>query len=370
MSSDHYSTVTEKTIRDHISKTLTAAGHKCLDREHSLGWYPTWEVKRDSTIKEPEGCLPYYQWLQIELTSPAYWFSEDSIRAVMDVLSIIKSTYLVNVNESCGLHVHVGNGLENQGEFEFSTIRNLFALIFAFEPQLDTLHPSHRQNGMLFRAFRYHFLDGQISFNGKDPQNDDDPAPAAKIENSLTMISSFLRSKSIEDLIRDKYISAWCAYNFSHVMDSKSTDIYKKRTIEFRQHEGTLDGDRLKAWIQTVVGLVQLGIDMEYRPDLFTDLLRMAKFEEIDDDREKARLCEESFTVIDLLKALGLWEAALFYKQRGLYGPHRPSYYYLSPDSSPSLDPKPIRKGVQIPLLEGEYIPNPVSLAERHVRFE
>jgi hypothetical protein len=343
-STDDCFTVTEKTIRAHISQTLTAAGHKCVDRNDAAAGYPTWEVKNDSTIEAPEGCNNDYKWFEIELTSPAFWFSEDSIRAVTDVLAIIKNTYLVNINESCGLHVHVGNGTDNLGEFRFSTIRNLYALLYAFEPQLDTLHPSHRQNGKYSQAFRNNTW-----------KNDH-----IRILEPREGISAFLKCKNVDDLMKVTNIIPWGAYNFSHTVESDPNNKYKKKTIEFRQHEGTLDGDRVKAWIQTVVGLVQFAQDMEFRPDLFTDLLRVAKFEEIDEDRSRPRLCEQGFTVIDLLKSLGLWEAALFYKNRGLYGPHRPSYYYPTPPSSPLPYPKPIRPHEKIPFLEfreGEFLP-------------
>lgn len=327
-------TVTHITIQDHISRALTSAGYPCESSRKAKKGYGKWEVKQDGSIREP-ACEFNYTWFEVELVSPAMWFCEESIQAVMNVCQIVTSTYLVHVNETCGFHVHVGIGNENLGKFKFSTLRNLYALLWAFEPQLDTLHPSHRQEGWFCQSLR------RKTYKDKHGQ----------MLKPLEGISAFLKCKDVDELAEVIYITRSQAYNISNALDKfSSSDMrYSKDTIEFRQHEATLDGERVKAWIKTVVGIVNFARDIELNPDYFTRLLEVAKFEVVEKDRSKARLCEKGFTVIDLLKSLGLFEPALFYLKRGLYGPHRPRYSPLSPMPSPSP--------IQPPVSDKEVLP-------------
>lgn len=85
-----------------------------------------------------------YLWAGVEMKSPALEFKLENLRIIEEVCQLITKKYLTTVNQSCGLHVHISAGLETA--FQFKTLKNLFALIYAFEPQLDTLHPPHRQN--------------------------------------------------------------------------------------------------------------------------------------------------------------------------------------------------------------------------------
>jgi hypothetical protein len=306
--------VTDRTIQDHISETLTDAGYPCVPgyqgKNHN---YLSWEIKRDGSIR-----MPYdyeYKWFQMELTSPAFFYCGESIQEIMKICSLITSKYRVDVNESTGLHVHVGNGHDNGGKFSFRTLRALASFFWTFEPQLNTLHPPYRQDDHFFRSMR-----AMTHWEGKHPH----------VPEPLDGLATFMGAKTpqkLADLTNAQY--GRNAYNFFHSLEG-CEGIFSsgKKTIEFRQHESTFDQDRVKHWIKVVVGIVEFCRDAEFYPNDFTQLLLKIESEDIRAPKEKPQLCEKGFTVIDLLIALKLYPSAEFYMNRGVYGPYRPDYYW------------------------------------------
>jgi hypothetical protein len=80
-----------------------------------------------------------------------------------------------------------------------------------------------------------------------------------------------------------------------------------KRTAEFRQHEGTLDGKRVTNWITTVVGIMRFCQD--------SDSVWLNQFfnhhAAVEEDKPAATL-----TVLELLEGLGLHDQVEFYRTR------------------------------------------------------
>jgi hypothetical protein len=309
--------VSDTTIYEHIATTLSDNGYPCVSTFRCNGdlTYKTWQVDCDTSIIPP--LIPNeYSWAGVEVTTPVLWFCEESLVAVTKVCELLKKTYCVDVNESTGLHVHVGNGNDNGGAFRFNTIRNLYALLWAFEPQLDRLHPAHRQD--VFHA---------ESFRGNTRK-----AKYGRTFRALEGILECLKAEDKLDLssLNNVANNRGQTYNFQQtILVSELT----KRTVEFRQHEGTLNGERVLIWIRTVVRLVEFASGAEFNPAAFTELLLIAQYEEIE-EKSESPLCENGFTVIDLLKCLGLYRSALFYQQRGLFGPYRPAYYWKQGQSA------------------------------------
>jgi hypothetical protein len=53
----------------------------------------------------------------------------------------------VNLDPSCGLHVHVEN--KTRG-LDFATTRNLLSTLFTFEAQIEEIHPLYRRNNTAY----------------------------------------------------------------------------------------------------------------------------------------------------------------------------------------------------------------------------
>ncbi|RDW69587.1 hypothetical protein BP6252_08607 [Coleophoma cylindrospora] len=134
------------TVEKHIVGTLKRAGI-LVQGESELGGdtsevSTSWVVSTDYTVDGPKD-QPNYVWYPMEIQSPAFHFTEAAIQNVKLVCTILAETYRINVNESCGLHVHVGNMTYG---FPLKQLKCLMATIWTFEPQLDSLHPAHRLN--------------------------------------------------------------------------------------------------------------------------------------------------------------------------------------------------------------------------------
>ena len=114
---DQYHWIAQWTVvAEHIKDTLEAAGHS----RPGNGEITKWAIKPDRSIKEPED--ETYHYLDMEIVSPAFYFCRESLQAVEDVLALLTSNYCRNVNESTGLHIHVGSG---EHSFEFRTLQKL-----------------------------------------------------------------------------------------------------------------------------------------------------------------------------------------------------------------------------------------------------
>ncbi|KAH9218447.1 putative amidoligase, partial [Leptodontidium sp. 2 PMI_412] len=134
-------------LRKHVATTLRSAGISAVANspysdDPTRGTEPFWSVKHDDTIKGPQ--LEGHLFLPIEINSPPFYFgSDEPFREIETVCKVMKENYIISCNRSCGVHVHVGNGLQG---FRYEAMQNLLAIIWTFEPQIETVHPLHRVN--------------------------------------------------------------------------------------------------------------------------------------------------------------------------------------------------------------------------------
>ena len=204
-----------------------------------------WMVDTECTIGLPtnatELTAPEYLWTGLEIQSPAYVADDAAINEITRVVDFVKSSYRVQVNESCGLHVHVGNGFRG---FPFSTVKKLAAILWAYEDAISTIHPVDRvQNAFspsLFEDSRIGYknlLRGEIS--------------RAK---GLEQIINCNRGTRLLKRLKPRRGGSPLAYNFT---DLDPMDPTSRRTIEFRQQAATWDAERIKAWTRLCVGVVE-----------------------------------------------------------------------------------------------------------------
>lgn len=299
-----------KPVARHMAKTLDAAGFKAtVDKADNTSW----DFTCDISIEDPEeekSCLVRYTYQGIEMRSPAMYFTPESLQALADVLKLLKRTYMIYTNHSTGLHVHVGDGKKG---WEFSILQKLFALIWVFEPQLNTLFTPSRVDGDFNKSMRT-------------------LSPYSK----RIMDKKFRKPRPTEGLIRimdcktfEQLYKWFCPGSLRVSPYAKDDDGNENRkpTIEWRHHEGTMDEVSACMWIKTVVGI--MNYLRTVKPEAFTKLASMAEQEHWqkvgdgeDDRRERERgpiLAEGRFTIIDLLGVIGVYEPAKFYKERGLY---------------------------------------------------
>lgn len=201
----------------------------------------------------------------------------------------------------------LGNGSEG---FKFEEVQHLMALLWTFEPQLNTLHPSDRLDNKHCKSMR----DKSVFARTFKNQHGRRPTPQEGVAHLLNN-----RYKELIQLSGDRN----SACNFYNLLYVTTSDVVKK-TFEFRQNRGVLDPSAVSNWVQTVVGVVDF--IQHITPNALVDVLSLTERETCerlydgqDDKRERENdptLAEQGFTVIDLLKYMKLWGPAKFYDTR------------------------------------------------------
>lgn len=205
----------------------TKGSHDSDGRERSpVG---EWIVKSDLTVVRPRGGAEAYSWFPIEINSPALLFSDAAVNHVQQVVDYLTGAYRVNVNHSCGLHLHVG--CQNAG-FTLPHLKKICAIFWTFEPcfyyLIDEARWKNNQCQLITRESR---LDQCL--NGFERQ--------AMLREGLKII---LATRSVGELV---HLLTQVGYRFGfNLQNLRKHVLYgqpekTKRTIEMRFHEGTMD---------------------------------------------------------------------------------------------------------------------------------
>jgi hypothetical protein len=254
-----------------------------------------WCVTADMSVFNLTGDSRY-SWEPIEVQSPPYRFCRESLDKVELACRVLTANFRVVTNRTSGLHVHIGN---RDWGFPLDTVRRLFALLYCFEPQIGTLHPECRHGNIYAPAMRNNIV---VDTETTPTQVIDWilSAPTLKdLHDGLRMYNGSRSAYHMQNLLPpedytsvDALVTAW---------EGQNPIRWRKRTIEFRQHEGTLDGASVSAWVMTVAGLVTFAQSVDD-----TTLERMLT---------QHREGEQNYDIDQLLKDIGLEECAVFYKK-------------------------------------------------------
>lgn len=236
------------------------------DVAEKMGVRQTWEAKRDSSVytRIPEtGPLSFYEWRSVELASPVFYTVEAAYSEIRKVCQHLETTYHVMVNSTCGLHIHIGNG---SFAFPLRTLKPLMASLWTWEPQIHILHPA-------LRTMPTFTFGKSLRHNGTHPLHALHCPPNTKFKDPTAptnneTVQQIYKCKTKEDLIYWLANSGgYNAYKMENLLPVIRKDVQteeeaagqlttSKRTIEFRQHEGTLDGDRIVNWAKLCIGFV------------------------------------------------------------------------------------------------------------------
>ncbi|KAL9119656.1 MAG: hypothetical protein Q9187_003786 [Circinaria calcarea] len=197
--------------------------------------YSKWRVIDDSSIYILDE-IPSTQHQGVEIpsrilagsTAQSLGESLDEIRQVISVLTT-NQPWTISTNVSTGLHVHVGN---KTAGFPHRTLTNLAQTLYAFENQIQSIHPDERVNhydSLFCNPMRTSF-----------PRARDDIDNLIAMQECPTVLALTNTAASG---------GKTGAYSFS--------SLRKMGTIEFRQHRGTMDAEEICAWVEVVTGLVQ-----------------------------------------------------------------------------------------------------------------
>lgn len=259
-----------------IIQTLNEMEFPAQDQHFDTTDLSKWVVTTEPTVYPTDDRK---NWHAIEVQTPVLDYSPSALEQVKWVAEILVSKFDLHVNSTCGLHVHVGN--ESRG-FSLRTLKNFGSLITVFEKQLNSLHPPDRLQSTYAKPPRKAFRKN------------------ASAREKLLIIDQL---ESVDELITQFHpigygsrldrIDRFMAYNFCHLQTGGF------QTVEFRQHQGTLDPTLITNWVRVVCNLVHLS---HANREGFRDLVE----KHVDDTK---------YTVTDLLVDLKMPDLAEFYRQ-------------------------------------------------------
>jgi len=269
-----------------------------------------WVVAFDNSLFSKDD---RYHFAKIELQTPVMFYTEDYVAHLRRVCSVVAKNVRMEINKSCGLHIHIGDG--NNG-FTLGTLKKLVGFLWTFEKQLELIHPNHR-------------LDNDFCVA---PSKHSRLAKYGQLTSRKDGLARIFEIRTINEVVR---LMQWwpdgrTAYSITNLEDtnwegrSNEEDTYHiyqdgddqwdeenmgseftKRTIEFRQHEGvdlSEEGvERIVSWLRVCEAIVR------YARDQPRDVVESYLMSVIDRD---------DVTLLELLTLLHLEGDAEFYEMR------------------------------------------------------
>jgi hypothetical protein len=209
----------------------------------------------------------------------------------------------VVVNDSCSLHVHIGNGTAG---FELQTVKNLLSICTAFERIIDSMHTKSRigssalafepidedifdagadimavaKEGSRTRTFFNRSLTERLFSNAYVTRRNDNAAararyPASQTDHnaileqaasgyhSMAFVEVIQHAPNIESLQQLLSLCCETSVNILHLVVNEGENVSEERgyrrlnTIEFRQHAAITDPKEALPWIDFLQTLVK-----------------------------------------------------------------------------------------------------------------
>lgn len=292
-----------------LDQGIYSTGWETLDDDEPIECgteYSRWSVKDEGGLhisptelqaleKHSHGVKFHPQSLEVSsriLDFEANW--EDEIRTVLSVFRALSDRGVRFItNSTTGFHIHVG--FWDQG-VPLRTAKSVLQFCTGFEDRLDALYSVDRIDGHFAEnmANGLHFNAGLAWHFQHNPKTDFDP-------NIFHWLVSIEEAKSYDELgqffcnnmpgdpegFMDKTDAHYCTLNLDNLY-SPPMGTPPTGTIEFRQHQGTLDADDIIAHVLLKQAIVSF---CHYAPDV--DFLKLFP-----------NIADPSFQLTDLLQAI------------------------------------------------------------------
>lgn len=171
------------------------------------------------------------------------------------------------VNKTCGLHVHVGLDpkLSDAGILPLDVLQHLSYMLVQFETSISALHPRGRR-ALADTRFGTGSMLGSNLLGVRQARHICDKVPPLLLEKIQDRIFgedmtieelAILMSETMKAVPRLAEVRAdrYKFVNFTRLIGPTKDN--GARTIEFRQHDGSLDADEIGRWVTFVTSLVR-----------------------------------------------------------------------------------------------------------------
>ena len=198
-----------KVIREINEKGIQCEkeGYNHIDKSY-------WKMVYDSSV-ESQRSGEYGH----EIVSPPLK-GEEGFRQLKIVTEVLKANH-AKINKTCGLHVH-----HDAHDFKADTFKKLFALYINYEGVIDSMLPESR------RAQKNSFCSSVRT------SRHNTIITTEEIQNRLDKIKA---CKTTQELSR--------IYQEDRYFKLNLQSFTRHGTIEFRQHSGTIEYDKIESWI-------------------------------------------------------------------------------------------------------------------------
>lgn len=195
-----------------VHAALTAGGIKCywhgVDYGNDFNIHESWMIKEDGSIRESDGC-PYLMEIITRVLK-----GDEGLEEIRKACKILRDLG-VTVNKTCGLHVHQG-----ASDFSAKDLINLVTRYGRNEQKIDSWIMSGRRGNQNHFCARVGSMVGWFNQPGRT---------AASLENLVSGVSNNFHTKY------------WAVNPLAFLYHG---------TIEFRQHGGTVDGEKICNWVR------------------------------------------------------------------------------------------------------------------------
>ncbi|KAK8064967.1 hypothetical protein PG997_011714 [Apiospora hydei] len=217
------------------------------------------QAGRDAPVEQQK-----LDWAPLELISPAMRNEAASYVELERAVDLIKAEYRVRVNKTCGLHVHTAFGRD---QISAERLRRCAALLFAVDLVVAEIHPRHRRDNVFAGSIRTS-SNAAMGWTALDAVKGFENLPSnqyswfrkrrgeskVRIRDAVREIMACPTVGAIAWIMRTEYTDA--NYNFAKIVRT----INPNPTLEFRQHDGTLDARRMSAWARFCAGIFRYAV--------------------------------------------------------------------------------------------------------------
>ncbi|KAH7162762.1 hypothetical protein B0J13DRAFT_536908 [Dactylonectria estremocensis] len=230
-------------------------------------WH-AWGIVEDASLGSYKNWKGYNSLHGLELVSPILRDKAECWESMLDVVSGLRRTMRLVVDQKCGVHVNVGKGAELM---PFHFYRKLSCLMYCADHVIFSLcrpdrrkedgfsHPLRDSNGVGLVVFFYARWEN-IPF----PKGLSDYIPVDKLSSVdvaiLKKIWSAPDKKALEDLLM-----RWGGRSCLSILRIQNTNVpgYLSGAVEFRHLEGNLDPELIIRFSQLMVALFQFADQAE-----------------------------------------------------------------------------------------------------------